>query len=209
MDVDTTHALAKLAEANPKLTESFTKFMAEVLGEPTKNAVGLFGGDWLYIRRMENLDRLKFESERRLRERGVEKPEPVSLSIALPLLHGASSEDREELLDLWARLLAAAMDPRRTKDVRLSYIETVKSMDPTDALVFVSIDNSMINAGRSVRSIVSEKIGKTESDVEVSFLNLLQLGCVSLFGSNQLIANYADNVSMTAKGRELKRVLYD
>ena len=37
----------------------------------------------------------------------------VPLSVALPLVAGAGEENREELVDLWARLLAAAMDRAR------------------------------------------------------------------------------------------------
>jgi len=48
----------------------------------------------------------------RLEARGVGEPILPSLTVALPLFRGAADESREELQDLWARLLAAAMDFR-------------------------------------------------------------------------------------------------
>ena len=46
-----------------------------------------------------------------------------------------SIEDRESLRQMWAKLLAAAMDPSRAKLVRLSLISLLKKMDPLEELV--------------------------------------------------------------------------
>jgi hypothetical protein len=43
--------------------------------------------------------------------------------VALLLLIAAADEDRQELQDLWARLLAAAADPKRTKSFRGAFID--------------------------------------------------------------------------------------
>jgi hypothetical protein len=67
-------------------------------------------------------------------QRGVE-PDPISISLALPLLVAAADESRDELVDLWARLLAAEADPTRTKKFRQLFIETANRMDPIDAAV--------------------------------------------------------------------------
>jgi hypothetical protein len=69
-----------------------------------------------------------------LKARGVE-PEPPSLSIVLPILVAAADESRDELQDIWARLLAAAADPARAKSFRATFIDAAKRMDPIDAPV--------------------------------------------------------------------------
>jgi hypothetical protein len=69
--------------------------------------------------------------ERRL----VEDTRPVSLSVALPLIHGAYDESRAALQDPWAALIAAAMGPARAGRVRLSFIEMLKQFDPLDTLL--------------------------------------------------------------------------
>ena len=56
--------------------------------------------------------------------------QPVSPSLAVPLVRAAYAEDRPELQKFWAELIAAAMDPRRSSRVRLSFIETLKRFDP-------------------------------------------------------------------------------
>jgi hypothetical protein len=61
----------------------------------------------------------------RLADRG-EPTEPPSLSLLLPILVAAAEESRDELQDLWARLLAAAADPSRARSFRIQFIETVK-----------------------------------------------------------------------------------
>src|SRR5207244_6619587 len=106
-------------------------FIAKALGGTPEDFM-YFGGDFLRVRRAENMARLLSKARARLTERGVEDPQPASLSVALPILRGAADEDRDELMDLWARLLANAMDPR-VNNVRYSFIEAVKAMDPQDA----------------------------------------------------------------------------
>jgi hypothetical protein len=48
----------------------------------------------------------------------------------LPLVISAADEDRDELQEIWARLLAAAADPARAKSFRIQFIEVAKQMDP-------------------------------------------------------------------------------
>jgi hypothetical protein len=42
------------------------------------------------------------------------KTEPVSLSVAIPLMRGAYDESRPGLGEMWADLIANAMDPERS-----------------------------------------------------------------------------------------------
>jgi hypothetical protein len=75
------------------------------------------------------LEKIAEKAKAKNKARGVADTERVSLVIALPLLEAAAEESREELQDLWARLLAAAMDPGRSGQVRRVFIEIVKQMD--------------------------------------------------------------------------------
>jgi hypothetical protein len=97
------------------------------LGSSPEDLIGYFAGDRLRIRRAENIVRMMYQAKERLLERGVEQTKPATLSIALPLLEGAADEDREELVDLWARLLANAMDPRMDS-VQYEFIDAAKKM---------------------------------------------------------------------------------
>ena len=113
-------------------------YLSQVFGDLPTNAVGFFGADWLHERRVRNLDAMKRRTAEILREREVERLIELSPNQATELLLAAQDWSREELAELWARLLANAMDPN-LNSVPHSFIEAVKKMDPIDAVVLKSI----------------------------------------------------------------------
>jgi Abortive infection alpha len=126
---------AKLGQEALKALGAVGRFLREVIGTYPEDLVGYYlGGDWLKVRRAENLSRMIEELQHLLKARNV-KPDSPSISIALPLLIAAADESRDELRSIWARLLAAAADPARAKSFRIQFIEVVKQMDPLDAAV--------------------------------------------------------------------------
>jgi abortive infection alpha-like protein len=133
---------AKAAQEALKTLEGLGGYLKETLGTVPQDLVGLLGGDWLKVKRAENLVRTVEKMRERLKARGVEPAEPPSLSLLLPILVAAAEESRDELQDIWARLLAAAADPSRAKSFRIQFIETVKKMDPLDAAVLRSAAGS-------------------------------------------------------------------
>jgi hypothetical protein len=77
------------------------------------------------LRRLRNIAEIE-EMARSIATARGGTVEEVSPSIADPLIEAAPDEEREELKELWAKLLAAAMDPVRQKRVRLSFVATLK-----------------------------------------------------------------------------------
>src|SRR5436190_893282 len=68
----------------------------------------------------------------------------------------------QEVVDLWARLLANAMDPA-LRTVRYSFIQAVKKMDPPDAVIAKYIREKKITAilmGNAAASVPSASIGQ-------------------------------------------------
>ena len=104
--------------------------------------------------------------------------------MATALIAGAQEEGREELMELWARLLANAMDPSMNS-VRHSFIEAVKKMDMRDAVVLqyiyrqnivvVSIETKEPSNREFGIGNVAEAIGLRNDEVEVSLRHLLDL----------------------------------
>lgn len=134
-------ATAKAAEATAKAADKALTivhdtggYLREVVGDLPKNAVGLLGADWLGQKRIRNLDAMMRRTEAILRERDARPVDQLSPNIATELLSGAQEESRDELIELWARLLANALDPK-LNSVRRSFIAAVKAMDPLDAVV--------------------------------------------------------------------------
>src|SRR6266699_393351 len=94
---------AKLGQEGLKALRGLGAFFEKALGGVPEDLVGYLGGDWLRVRRAENIAHLLVEVRERLANLGVEDARPASLSVALPILKGAADEDRDELVALWAR----------------------------------------------------------------------------------------------------------
>jgi len=141
MDPATTQAVAKAAEESAKtagkaleIVHDAGGYLRRVIGDVPQDLVGVLGGAWLHERHMRLRDRLRRRTEQILQERDVEEVIELSPNMAAALIAGAQEEGSEELMELWARLLANAMDPN-LNCVRYSFIDAVKRMDPMDAVV--------------------------------------------------------------------------
>jgi hypothetical protein len=163
----------------------------------------------LHIRRAENIVKMMYKAQARLATMGIEETKPATLSIALPILEGAADEDREELVDLWARLLASTMDATKN-NVRYSFISAVREMDPPDAKImhhlYVEKVGRIRRGGGGDRQntstdIISKILGARRDDVEVSIEHLERLGFMSIFPTN-------DTWLPNAKFREFMRACY-
>jgi Abortive infection alpha len=190
---------AKALQEAIKTLQGLGGFLKETFGTVPRDLVGLLGGDWLKVRRLENIARIAEKARERLEARHVDAPEPPRLSILLPLLVAAADEEDDELQDIWARLLAAAADPTRARLVRLAFVDTVKNMDPLDVLVLQRLSTPTNPPANAVADMVST-LGVTQDDVIVSCNNLMELGCViGAPGAPRL----------TPKGRLLLRAVSD
>src|ERR1700731_1186293 len=132
IDADSAHAIEEASKAASKAIEAGMqagKYVGGVLGNLPHNLVG-FIDDWVAHKRARRWAELQAETDKILRERGVENQEDVSPSVAIPLIAAAIDEDREILKQMWAKLLAAALDPNRTASVRPALIAALKQMDP-------------------------------------------------------------------------------
>jgi Abortive infection alpha len=190
------------------------------LGSTPEDLIAYLGGDWLRVRRAENLVKLLEQAKARLAERNVQEPIPASLSIAFPILRDAADEDREELVDLWARLLANAMDPN-LNSVRQSFIEAVKKMDPMDAVVLRHLHEAKItlvsdysapsSTGTTGITNIAREIDRRDDEVEVSIRHLKDL----LFVDEHSFIEGEDDEQherlswwVNAAGREFLRACY-
>ena len=197
--------IAKLAQEAVKITAGLGTYLAGVAGTVPHDLVGLMGGDALRIRRATNAVTAIREAQERLRQKGVEPEEP-SISIAQPIIEGVANESRVELRVLWERLLAAAMDPARANSVRRSLIEVVSKLEPEDALILPLLMGGMATQP-TAREAVATRLGIDGNAVEMSFLHLIELGCLR-FRNRQAEQDYEISGPVpTAIGRELCRLL--
>jgi hypothetical protein len=198
--------VAKLGTSAVEAARDVGGYAVRVLGHLPEDLVGLVIGDRIASARWENAQRLGEAAKDRLRARGVKETAKLSPSLAAPLLDAASDESDEALADLWARLLANAMDPARARFVRQRFIEILKRMDPPDAVVFSSLPAGA--AEPNTRDFIAGKLGMSPDAVEVSFHNLREVGLVLPKGraADTPGAAYSD-VYVTVIGREFARAV--
>jgi hypothetical protein len=186
--IEATTAIAKAVERTASLLEGTGKFFAPIL----KDYLGLHGADKLYFRRMENIARMAKESQvyvESLDPKRISEPSP---SVLLPLLKASADEERKELRDLWAKLLANAAIDGGTK-VRREFFETVKNMEPIDALILETFDhptvanpNQMTGQISAIANLITPKGiegGLNNVNVQIGVEALQKLGCLGK-GSN-------------------------
>ena len=182
------------------LLEGFGGFLKEVFGGVPKNLVGVLGGDWLEYRRLTNLAILKAKFNGHLHRLGIKDTMPPRLTLALPILQAAADESQDELQDLWARLLAAAMDPARSSKVRQSFISTIKQMDPLDAHVLRNVHRGTQPVPPNARPNIAEAVGASSDELDVSFDNLVKLDCLQRYQASIQLAT-------SPYGREFLRIV--
>jgi hypothetical protein len=192
---------SKAAQEALKALQGAAGFLKEILGTFPQDLVGYLGADWLRVRRAENIARIVEKAKERLEARRA-KTEQLSISVALPLLVTAADESRDELLDLWARLLAAAVDPARAKSFRNQFIEAARGMEPLDALVLQTTDDKYGGAFTgNTQQDMAGGLHVRRDEIEISVANLGRLGLATVTNPPQ--------AHVSALGREFLRAIHD
>ena len=178
---------AKAAGKALDIVHDMGGYLNRVFGDVPGDLVGVVGGAWLHEVAIRLRDKLRGRTEQILHDRNVQEVIEPSPNIAVALISGAQKESSEELAELWARLLANAMDPR-LNNVRQSFIDAVSKMDPTDALVLENIykrkltgahrNNNAVGAGAHDTDIynLARAITRRPDDVEASLRHLSSMG---------------------------------
>lgn len=193
--------MAKLGKTVVQEGGALARCIGKILGTIPEDVVNLIIGDPLAYIRAVNAERLQAKIEKIHQERNVTNKQPVSPSLAIPLIRAAYDESRDELQDLWARLLATAMDPNRSNRVRKAFIDTIQKLDPLDALILNKRFENPGDFSPNGRSFMASYFKVSEQEVEVSVENLVELRCVSY----PPVPLRSPNFHMTSYGNELMR----
>ena len=212
IDENTAKAIEESARALGKgfdLVGGLGAYLARALGGVPENLIGLLVGDWLIHKRVRRWSEMQDETRRILDQRNVKEPYDISPSIALPLIEAALDEDREGLKELWAKLLAAAMDPKRKHLVRADLISTLKQLEPLDVIVLNAVyDASGTQFAPNARDNLAQRFSVTSDEMTVCFQNLERLECFIRRGDQppeRLMVR--ENPSLGPRGRLLMQAV--
>ena len=175
---------AKTGGALIEAGSDLARFVGKALGTAPENTIGLLGGDYLHELRIRNLDKISRKTEEILRERGAEDPEPIGPKALLPALEAASEETDKTLQDMWANLLANAMDPDKDLSLNRVFIEALKQFEPLDALVFQQTGRMLSKEGELPKDKLvdvewlAQRLSLRQTQLELSAGHLHKLGCV-------------------------------
>lgn len=150
---------------------------------------GIVIGDRIQAARHRRLDEMTRKTRKILKDRDLAETAEVAEQIAIPLLEAAQGEPREEMQELWARLLANAMDPKRRDDVRPIFIATLKDFHPTDAIV-LSVLNKHWPTDRVTANTVAEFADMRPPAVKVSLSQLASLRCLDEGGNTYAMTDF-------------------
>lgn len=174
-------AIQKLSEFGVTAVNAgseLARYLGRILGAIPDDTAGLLLGDPLHAVRTIVAAKLDKLVHKILKERNVTETNPVSPSLAIPLVRAAYDESRPELQDIWARLIAAAMDANRASRVRLSFIETVKRFDPLDALVLQALAENFGELSPTSRDFLASRLAQPQDEIMLSANNLALCNCV-------------------------------
>lgn len=207
--------VAKTARTSIEATEKLGRFVSRITNEPLETIMGIIN-DRLQFTRWKRRLRLVDRADEILKERNIEGHiRVVPPKLALPIIENASLEENDELQDLWANLLASALDPNFEGTLRAAFIDIIKQVEVVDVhilnFIYESYKESLKNLLRSDTSYhsptifrvnrhnITEKLGLDPSVYENSIDNLIRLRC---------IASYAENKTIESESQQYLNLTY-
>ena len=184
-------------------------YLKRLFATGAREAGEVVGDSWLSEARKSNREALRRRTEEILRERKVGDISGLSPNLAIQILELGQDESRAALVEIWARLLANALDPSRN-NLRLSFIAIVKQMDPQDVMLIRRIvhrgyravrDEAGAASNEATISLLASELNLSEDAVIASLEHLEDLG---------VLANGSDAFlwETTSFGREFFRACY-
>lgn len=191
-------------------------FLGGVFG-PASQELGQMFSDQMKFWRFKNAVRILEKTQSIVDERGL-KPEQLrrmGFGEGVLLLEAASMEEQETVQDLWARLLANAVDPKSSIRVEKIYIDLLKSLSSREVIFLELLERIEKEGGaaqltmdkvyefRAKMSIVAEERWRRFPAEEraMSIQNLMRLRCVTVSDSSVDTFNLFEQVGEAGLGR--------
>jgi hypothetical protein len=133
--------IAATAPIIDKNLDRLASFLHKVVGGGLEMLGGAFS-DWAGVYRYERASKLADRVDAIHRQRKLQGTVSIPPRLAIPLFQQATLEDDPTLSEMWAGLLANAMDPERHLEARRSYTTTLSALEPLDARVMLELQHT-------------------------------------------------------------------
>lgn len=184
-------AVQSVAKFGDKVLETSQKvggFFARVFKEPIQEVSGMVT-DRLRFVRWRRLVSMSDEVNQILSSRGIEDTRSVPPKLALPILEEASLEEDPKLQDLWNHLLANAMDPKFSGELRYGFIDMIKGITGIEAAIVNMFYKILKEEGhiQDLTTITKYHLKKDQimtmveidgPTYQVSIYNLMRMQCI-------------------------------
>jgi Abortive infection alpha len=166
-------------------------FLAKYIGRPLDVAMEIVTDRLRYIR-LEQQVRLLVKANTILEIKGSTlQRRPVPLNLAIPILEDGSLQEDESLQDIWAQLLANAVDATSGVEIRRAFLTILNDLSPLDAKnlkkIYEVSDPIPHHGGIATFGLPHKAFARTfkdchelalETEIELSMRNLVRLGLV-------------------------------
>lgn len=212
-----TRAIEVVAATGPYIERTIGALAEEVIGAVT---------DFVRHQRERTWARMMAKTRLIIEHAGASQLEEPSVSVLRPLLEGAVDEARPELQELWAGLLASAMLPGGGNRVRRAFFDTLRQMEPDDALLFdrvAAFEHEWRNATQpagmsdiewrdrkeSAYQLARAVQGKSADAIEVAASSLEQLGLAkrNSYNARLIVTPYGKLFRKACSPEEMGRLL--
>lgn len=156
-----------IKETIKALAKPVQDFISAVVGEPGKE-LGGWMADGIRGKRFETQIKIFTKAQNLAKEAGI-NPGAVSFKLLVPLLESGSLEDDDDILAMWSSLLASASV---SDEVRISYINILKDMEPIEAKIMQYVFQQFILSHGFSFEPSSEYAGSISGDIIRKFFNL-------------------------------------
>ena len=180
--------VSKFGTQTVQTTEKILGFIAKVLKSPAEDTAGIIG-DRLKLFRWERQLAYVDKVNNILLAKGITDTKAVPPKFSLPIIENASLEDDDELQKLWAIMLANAMNPTFTVNMRTAFIDIIKSLTTLDVKILKTFyealkQNSTIDWNNVLnyslkREQICQLLSMSQEDYEVSVFNLFRVQCLA------------------------------
>ena len=190
---ETAKAIQEVAKTSQKaldVMDAFGRWVGKAIDYVPVNLVGVMGGDWLREFRIRRIDELTRRTTEILKERRSKcDPREANPVFLVSIFNSACDDNRSEIQEIWARLIANALDGNRP-NIRKSFILIVNQLDTYDALILQKLSSEINPSGQIIieksKSVSNEyyhmanelRLSKDQWDVSID--QLFSLGILAV-----------------------------